>query len=751
MEYISKSDREFIAVKYHPADGGFDPYRRFDAESYGCDPQTGLENKEISALLEELYAETKGMPHSLVKAKGFAIVLDNMRIEVNEHDYFVCLGGYARLLNRPIIGRWSSEILSEDFGDEELQQDYARSGTSSIWLDTDHFVPNWQYIMEKGIGGIIETAREYRSKHESKITLSEEQAAFFDSIEIEYGAILRLIVRLGDYAAAHPNEKSELIAGSLRRLAEGAPQNIFDALQLMYIYFICSEAVEQFQARSIGNGLDRTLQKYYDIDIKSGRFNRDEIKTFLAYFIWQFASMGHPNGHPFYIGGTNPDGSTRVSDLSCDILEVYEALDIFTPKIQVKLNHNTPPEFIERVLEIIRSGKTSFVFCCQPGMVKSLMGTYGVTYSEALDCDISGCNEMHVRANEACMISALPNAAKAVVYAINNGMDSVTGKRIGLETGDFEEFGSFEDFYEAFLKQLAFIIDNVIDVSLRRERLVDKINPSVMISGTIERSMEKMLDAYAFGVKYPTSAILLCSFASAVDSVMAVKELVFDEKLTTLAELRKALNNNWEGFENLRKHALNAKHKFGRGDEEADRYAAAIFNWFSVYTAGRKNSRGGVYKVGIPSTVEYLTQGRLTEATPDGRRMGEELSKNVQPVNGMETAGVTGYINSALKLQPWLFSEAFVLDVMLHPSAVQGEEGIRAMRGLIEAYMKQDGISIQFNIFSPEQLRDAQKHPEKYSNLQVRVTGWNALWNNMSRAEQEAYIIRAESLEGKGI
>ncbi len=746
MEYLYGEDKTFIEQKYHPLDGTFQPYNRFSAAGYACDAGTGLTNTEIAEKITALMEETDGMPHSLVKAKGFALVLDHMRIEVNEHDYFVCMGGYARLL-QPLLSKWNREVFSEPFGDEEMRNAYIRSGTASLWLDTDHFVPNWLYIMEKGIPGILETVRTYREKQEQKMPLTPEQTAFYESIITEYEAMLRLILRLRTYALAHPGKKANQIARCMEHLAAGAPQDTFDALQLMYIYFICSEAIEQFQARSLGNGLDRTLQRFYDRDLAEGRYTREEIKTYLAYFLFQYAAMGHPNGHPFYLGGTEPDGSTRFTDLTYDILEVYESLNLYTPKIQVKINTNTPPECIERVCEIIRSGKSSFVFCCQPGMIRSLMGTYGTTYEEALDCDISGCNEMHVRANEACMISALPNAAKAITYAVFNGMDHVTGRQVGLKTGEFTSFRCFDDFYEAFRKQLAYIVDNIIATSVCREALVGELNPSVLISGTIERSLETMQDAYSVGVKYPNSAILLCSFATAVDSLMAVKELVFDKKLVSAAELYTALEHNWEGYEDLQQTALRAQHKFGRGDAEADQYAAAVFQWFSLYTAGRKNSRGGVYKVGIPSTLEYLSQGRLTEATPDGRKMGEELSKNTQPVNGMESAGVTGYLRSVKKLQPWLFSEAFVADVMLHPSAVSGNDGLRAMRGLIETYMKNDGISIQFNIFSYEQLRDAQKHPEKYQNLQVRVTGWNTLWNQMGPAEQEAYIIRAKGLE----
>lgn len=747
MEYITQTDRAFIEGKYHKDDGSFNPYSRFASIGHECDESTGLCNADISVLLEKISKETADEPHALAKAKAFEAILDNIRIEVNEKDYFVCTHAYSRLMHRLFVGRWYEELLADEKRDK-LINDYYFSGTSSIWLDTEHFVPDWEYIMENGVPGIIEKAKQNRKSKESLAPLTQKQAAFFDSIIIEYEAVLRLIKRLYEYSASHPNAKSGVVTKALLNLTKGAPTNTFEALQLMYIYFLCSEGVDQFQVRSLGNGLDRTLYRFYENDLKTGRFTREQIKTFLAYFLMQFPAIGHPQGHPFYIGGTNLDGSTRVTDLTYDILEVYNSLNIYNPKIQVKINKNTPPEFIERVLEIIRGGNSSFVFVCQPGMVKALMGMYGTTFEEALDADISGCNEMHVRGNEGCMISALPNAAKAVIYTVFNGVDSFTGRRIGLETGDFASFKSFAEVYEAFLKQLAYIIDNVIEVSLAREKLVGEINPSIMISGTVERSMDKMEDAYALGVKYPTSAILLCSFATAVDSLMAIKELVFDRKLTTPHELREALASNWEGYENLQKLALKAKHKFGRDDDEADMYASAIFKWFSVYTAGRKNSRGGIYKVGIPSTTEFISQGRLTEATPDGRKKGEELSKNTQPVNGTEIRGATGYINSALKLQPSLFSEAFVLDVMLHPSAIQGEEGLRAVRGMIEAYMKNDGVSIQFNVFSPEQLIDAQAHPEKYKNLQVRVTGWNTLWNDLRPEEQNAYIIRAKEIGG---
>lgn len=460
----------------------------------------------------------------------------------------------------------------------------------------------------------------------------------------------------------------------------------------------------------------------------------------------QFYAIGHPNGHPLYLSGKGADGKDRTSQLTYDILDVYESLNIHNPKIQIKIHPESPEKLIDKVLRLIRSGKNSLIFCCQPGIIKSLTTCYGVTYEEACECDISGCNEQHVKSNEACMISALPNAAKAINYVFSNGTDLVTGKKLGIETGDVTSFKTFDEFHEAFLKQFAYMIDTCITIAKTREKHVGEINPSVLLSAITPNSLETMKDAYAFGVKYPTSAILLCSFATAVDSLLAVKELVYDTKQVSLKELKSALDNNWEGYDSLRHKALSVTHKYGNGDKEADKFAAEFFKWFSLYVNGRPNSRGGIYKTGIPSTLEFRSQGRVTDATPDGRKKGEELSKNIAPVVGAEHNGATGTLRSAMSLDTHLFSEACVVDMMLHPSAVQGKDGLKAMKALVYTFMKNDGLSIQFNIFNADTLREARKNPEKYKDLQVRITGWNAMWNNMSYDEQEAYILRADSL-----
>ena len=228
---------------------------------------------------------------------------------------------------------------------------------------------------------------------------------------------------------------------------------------------------------------------------------------------------------------------------------------------------------------------------------------------------------------------------------------------------------------------------------------------------------------------------------------MAVKEFVFDKKEITLPQLAEALKSDWKGYELLQLKIKKSPHKYGNNDELADTYAAAMAGYFAHKVNNVPNSRGGVNKAIFHSARAFIVQGSKTGALPDGRNAGQELSKNASPAPGMDKKGVTALIGSAVKLTPSDYHESFCLDVMLHPSAVEGENSYHVLRGILMTYLKKGGQSIQFNIFNTETLRDAQQHPEKYKNLQVRVCGWNTLWNNMSKNEQDAYILRAENIQ----
>ena len=228
---------------------------------------------------------------------------------------------------------------------------------------------------------------------------------------------------------------------------------------------------------------------------------------------------------------------------------------------------------------------------------------------------------------------------------------------------------------------------------------------------------------------------------------MAVKEFVFDKQEITLAQLAIVLKNNWQGYELLRAKIKKSVHKYGNNDKLTDVYAESLSNYFTHKVNNVPNSRGGVYKAILHSARTFVIQGEKTGALPDGRLAGEELSKNADAVVGMDKNGITALIESAVKLIPSNYHESFCLDIMLHPSTVEGESGFIVFKGILMTYIKNGGQSIQFNIFDTNTLRDAQENPDKYKNLQVRVCGWNTLWNNMSKKEQDAYILKAENIQ----
>lgn len=736
-----ETDRRFIENKYHKTDEPFDPFRRMAYHGYDFDISTGLSDDEIRLGLERLSEETEKYPHPIAKAMAVKYVLENTRIDISEHDYFVGFYSLDRLASGVTQQKWYSEVFDKIIPEAKTAMDRMNDGgTVTIWPDFDHVVPDWRSLLELGFSGILSRAERYRRMHEEQGTLDKEKSAFFDGIIIEYKAIISVIDRLYRLAAKQTHKKAERIANCLKSIRDGAPRNIYEAMQVIYIYFIVSECFDSYQVRSLGNGLDASLYPFYKRDIEDGAFSRDEIKELLGYFMLQWSAIGNYWGQPFYLGGTNKDGSTKYGELSSDILEVYESLNIFNPKIQLKVNENTPTEILDRAFGMVRGGMGNLVFVCEPGMIKAVM-SYGASYDEALDMDIRGCYETGVRANEVSSGTGYINSLKAVEYVIRDDIDPENMGRL-----KFSELETFDDFYNAVLKKQSEFIELTIKTANEYEKYLGYINPSSMYSGTVEGSLKKGVDAYQCGVKFNNSAILNCGFASLVDSVMAVKEFVYDKKAVTHDEMKKALEDDWQGHEALRTMVLKSKHKYGNGDPETDRYAEAMASYFASKVNGRPNARGGVYKAIMHSARQYIVQGEKTGATPDGRRAGDEISKNASPSVGMDRNGVTALIESAAKLRPYTYPESFCLDVMLHPSAVGGDEGLKIMRSLLFTYMKKGGMSIQFNVFDADMLRDAQKHPEKYRNLQVRVCGWNVLWNDLSETEQEAYIKRAENI-----
>jgi len=744
--FLPEADRAYIENKYHKTAEPFDGFNRMQYHGYEYDPQTGDTDAEISQGLAQI-AQAQGMlPRPVIKAKMVAYILEHTRIDVNEKDYFIGLYSWGRLADPYTVLPWYQEAnqkATEALGNNK-KPELSAAGAAWLPLDFDHTVPDWESMTKLGFPGLLQRLEDSYEKHRSAGQLTESQETFYQAAKIEYEAILAFLDRLYRYALTKNFEKAPVIAASLRNLLTGKPQNTFDVLQMIYIYFMISESLEHYQVRSLGYGLDGTLYPFYQRDLEQGTFTKEELTGFLAYFLMQFYAMGNYWGQPLYLAGTNADGTTKVNALSHLILEVFDALGINNPKIQIKVSNSTPQDFLDKALAMVRCGANNMVFCSEETMVKAMMRT-GATYEQALDAVIKGCYEYALKRESIGISFSTFNALKPVSLVFHRGKDLTTGKMIGVDTGDVADFQSFEDFYNAYRIQFATVIRDGMAWIDQLEPQIYDVNPTTLYSVTIPKCVENLTSANDGGIRN-ISNVLLNGLGSAVDALMAVYELVFETHTVTLSQLKTALERNWEGYEVLRQKALSCKHKYGIADPIADHYANAVHQFFAANFAGKTNFRGGNYEYELHSALAFIRMGKQTEATPDGRKAGEETSKNASPTPGMDKKGVTAMIRSATSMDLSLSDSGACLDCMLHPSAVQGSEGIHILRSVLQTYLSLGGASIHFNIFSSEMLREAQKYPEKYRNLQVRVCGWNVLWNNLSKEEQEAYIKRAENI-----
>ena len=306
-----------------------------------------------------------------------------------------------------------------------------------------------------------------------------------------------------------------------------------------------------------------------------------------------------------------------------------------------------------------------------------------------------------------------------------------------------EGTGEFED---AFLKALRERAAISLDVAREYEAVMDDFIPALVHSLSIERCVRDGKNAIGDGMKYNLTLVLQAGAGTAVDALAAIKEIVYERREMSLGELGGVMAANWAGHEELRLRMCASRRKWGSNDPLTNRLTHDLYHAFGATVNGKPNSRGGMFVAGGHSVDFFVIFGKSTGATPDGRKAGDEFSKNISSAPGADREGPTALIASMSHIDCADIPGDIILDMMIHPSLVRGEKGIATMKALVKRYFSCGGIAIHFNIFSAEELRDAQAHPERYENLQVRVCGWNVRWNDLSRKEQDAYIRRAENV-----
>ena len=706
------------------------------------DPATGLNGPELRAELEKLMPqwEREGS-WTMAKAKAFCFLCDRTAIDVPDRDWFPAFAFWTRHTAnlhpiQPLIEKRDREVTAKSL---------PASVGRPVWPDWcayhdyDHSAPDWDAILPLGFTGIAERL----AKHDNG---SEYYKARRMAMEGIFRFLDRLIAqgesRLSSPVSG-PSAAARLAAqvASLRRLRKGPPVTALDAMQFIYLFWTICEKFEVMQVRTLGN-LDKNLAPYYRADLAAGRTTEEEFRMQLRYFWWQWGSIDNYYGQPVYFGGTKADGSTEYNEVSRMLLEVQDELNLPTPKVHLKMGKSTPDWVWNKTLDMMRRQRSLSFIGEEPHW--RVIRSMGYDEECARTFMLWGCYEWAIRdsANDtsAAQVNLLKPIADILAVASTGRVDAVT----------------FDDFKAAYFASLGKVVDTARDFALENEKSLAEVNPALLFSAATEYSVKTGRDAYQGGTAHGNnSAMWMIGFASSVDSLLAVRELVYgdqgsgigDQGTISLKELGKILAKDWEGHEELRRRMQRSPRKRGNNDPDANRLGRELQKFLAARVNGRPNGRGGVFKACGHTSRWHYSFARTTGATPDGRKRGEEMSKNISPVMGADTEGVTALIDTVAHLDARDFPGDFPLDVSLLAKSVPGEKGLAVMRTLVESYFANGGLVFQFNVHDAATLRDAQRHPERYANLQVRVTGWNVRWNDIPKAEQDKFILRQERQE----
>lgn len=702
--------------------------------------ESGLAPDQLRAMADAAMAgeEDKAMK----KARAFACVLDHAQLAVEPAELFQDHIRHDFILQKQ-RREWEKEAYEGPLRDVAEKAEHMHSlGVGAANSDYGHTVPDWYDVLQLGFPGLLARLREY-----------DNGSAFYRAGIIAYEAAIRYARRLAAECrraaracAPCDAERLRYCAEDLEALAQHEPRTLHQALQLAYLFHILQEEIEGERLRSLG-GLDRLYFRFYWADLQAGRITRAQAMELWQDFFQKFHALTGDSlfGEPMYLGGELPGGACAVNELTDLILEAYDELNIANPKFHIRVSKNTPSRFLRRVLDCVRRGNSSFVFisdaCAIPMMQK-----VGATLEEAREYVPIGCYEPGILGREvACTGNGGISLPKAVELALNNGRDALTGEQIGPQTGEAEEYASFENLLSAVREQTDFLTDWMTGAVVAFERHYMEINPSPLFSATLIECVRQGKDAYAGGAKYNNSSCYLYSNGTMADELAMIRKHVYQNKECTLAQLNEMLLANWEGHEAFRLRMRRDEDKWGNNRALPDEICRDLCAHCAARINATANGRGGRFKASL-FTIDYnYFYGERLGASADGRKAGEILSRNVGAASTMDRSGVTALIASACKLDFTEFPTGSVLDVLLHPSAVAGEDGLRAFEQLILTYCEQGGYAIHGNVMDARVLRDAQAHPEKYPHLQVRVCGWNVYFVNLSRAEQDEFIARAEA------
>lgn len=762
---------------------------------------------ERAQLITRFYSsrEAQGLSAPVLRARAFEYLLRNKAICINEGELIVGERGPAPkatptypeislhslqdleiLNNREKVYFRVSDEVKKIYSEEIIPYWKGRSNRDRIM---ERMTPEWLAAYKAGIFTEFQEQRApghtvlgYKMFHTGFLDLKKEiadAAAALDfrndphayerseelkAMEIACDAIIMYAGRHADklevMAADEKDDtrRTELqkMAAVCRRVPANAPRTFHEMLQ--HYWFIHLGVVTELNPWDSFNPgrLDQHLWPVYNSEVKSGTLTPEEANELLGCFWVKFNNHPSPpkmgvtaqesNTYTDFclinLGGVKPDGTDAVNPMSYILLDVIQEMRILQPSSMVQVSRKNPDSFVHKALDIIRTGFGQPSVFNTEAIIQELL-RQGKSIVDARNGGASGCVETGAFGTECYWLTGYFNLVKILEVTLNNGFDPRTGVQIGPRTGDPASFTSFEDLMLAYKEQISYFAD----VKVRGNNVIEKTFalhlPVPFLSLLLEDCIASGKDYNAGGARYNTTYIQGVGLGSITDILTSIRFNVYDRKRFTWNELLTALKDNFEGHEQMQYDMIYNTPKYGNDDDYADAQAVAVFEFFHDAVSGRPTPRGGTHRINMLPTTSHVYFGNVTGATPDGRKAYVPLSEGISPFQGVDRQGPTAVIKSASKIDH-LRTGGTLLNQKFSPEFFEDEGSYQKLTALIRSYFSLDGHHIQFNVVNADTLRDAQKNPELYRDLIVRVAGYSDYFNDLGEDLQNEIIRRTE-------
>jgi formate C-acetyltransferase len=675
---------------------------------------------------------TQGEPMTRRRAAALNAVLAHGPLPVMPGELLVGIGNLGRWVAE---GTYSAERLSA------AQAVVNGVGERNFHSHANHHAADYATLLRLGFGGLRGEVRASLPRQDAKgrVFLESVLVALDGASDHLRRWAHRLSLAAQEFPAQGPLLRRQ--TAMLERLADDAPATFWEALQLAYLYH-CMMQLDDRGAMAFGR-LDQYLYPFYRADLEAGRLTAEDAQALLDHL---FAKITlDEDVQNIALAGTRPeDGTDATNPLSFHILEACKRVGRPGGNCTARLHAGTPDAFIEKCAEVIRTGIGYPAVTNETLIIQGLV-EHGYPLEDARDYCCVGCIETQIQGKQGPWADGRANPLHALNLALFRGVDSLSGKQVGPDTG---EPASFEDFYQAFIGHAHLQIRQLIAAADRGqrphfERAEDFTAP--LLSALVSDCIARGRDVNDGGARYPGCfGFGSMGIASIADSLAAVRQFVYEERRFTLAELRTMLRADFAGFEAERLLLLRGAPKFGNDIEAVDGLATRVVVDLAAEYRRHRTPEGGHYFMLMGSNTQNITGGREVGATPDGRKAGTPISDASSPTFGRDVHGPTAAIRSIGRIPYHLAVGGNVVNMKLDPASIEGDAGRRRLAALIRTCFELGGQELQFNTTDSGVLRDAMAKPEDYGSLVVRVSGFSATYVHLDRSVQQDILSRTE-------